>query len=681
MMYGWIIILILQIISKVRCHPQCLDFYPPFETSDLVFCSMYNEISCCTSKRDQQIYKEYMDIKNKITDIEFSKCGDYIRDILCQQCSPYAAHLYDAESTGIATKFPGLCNKYCTDFYNKCSANIPLLTTDKQLHNIAKSGSVTFCDAVSIPDMDYCYPDILDDWKLNTALERALGGEGDGCLCLEEFATGLRNPLLAVHANDHTHQVYIAEQLGLIHIYQKDGKKLDEPFLDLRTAVITSDRRADERGLLGLAFHPNYKENRRLFIHYTTIDKKSKDSVVRISEFSTFAENINKVDTRTERILVQVVEPAVNHNGGQILFGIDGYLYICLGDGGKGGDPWGVHGNAQNMKTFLGKMLRIDVDSKDKGKEYAIPSSNPFVDRPASEVRHEIFAYGIRNIWRCGMDRGDRETGKGKGRIICGDVGQSIYEEIDIMEKGGNYGWRAKEGFECFDKEMCADKKKWLVNEVPPIHIYDHTVGKSVTGGHIYRGCLFPNMQGHYIYGDFMNGRLFKLVEREVDGKWENTEICMGDSKICTGEWVNKYPTNILSFGEDESGEIYMLTTDLAKTTNAGGKVFKFVDPSLRRSPIDCLDDDDANAHSIKGAKKDKREEIEGKVYSKDEPVFIMPHHTVKETENYILRNLSVVFIFITLYVLYHVRHKIFSATWDFSGIIRNKGKDNVSSY
>ncbi|XP_071962315.1 HHIP-like protein 2 [Antedon mediterranea] len=605
MWYIWIVFVFIFDISKITCHPQCLDFYPPFENKqDLTFCSMYYELSCCSHERDQQLYKQYVKITRKMGADDPSYCVDYIRDILCQECSPYAAHLYDAETTGEARPFPGLCNHYCVYFHSLCSNVIPLITNDTQLRKKARAGSVEFCDTVKIPDMDYCYPDIIDDIELNFELDRALGGEGDGCLCLEEFANGLRNPLLAVHANDSTHRLYIAEQLGVIHVYLKNGSKIDKPFLDLRKSVLTTRRRGDERGLLGLAFHPNYKENKRLFVYYTTTDEESDIDMVRLSEFSTKVNNGNRVDMKSEKVILEIAQPAANHNGGQLLFGMDGFLYISVGDGGKAGDPFGEYGNSQNLENLLGKFLRIDVNSVDDDREYSIPPSNPFVrmdnqsardamgDNRSTTAREEIYAYGLRNVWRCGMDKGNRDTGEGRGRIICGDVGQSDYEEIDIIVKGGNYGWRAKEGFECYDYDMCSDPK-WLVNEELPIHTYPHTVGKSVTGGHIYRGCLFPNMNGHYIYGDFMNGKLFKLVESGVNGTWENSDICLGDSTVCTGGLLNNYPTHILSFGEDESGEIYMLTTNAPSTSHAGGKVYRIVDPSLRSSPSECPIDEE----------------------------------------------------------------------------------------
>ncbi|XP_026306746.1 HHIP-like protein 1 [Piliocolobus tephrosceles] len=201
------------------------------------------------------------------------------------------------------------------------------------------------------------------------------------------------------------------------------------------------------------------------------------------------------------RILLEVKEPASNHNGGQLLFGDDGYLYIFTGDGGMAGDPFGTFGNAQNKSALLGKVLRIDVDRKERGLPYGIPPDNPFVGDPAAQP--EVYALGVRNMWRCSFDRGDPASGAGRGRLFCGDVGQNKFEEVDLVERGGNYGWRAREGFECYDRSLCANSS---LNDVLPIFAYPHTIGKSVTGGYVYRGCEYPNLNGLYIFGDFMTG-------------------------------------------------------------------------------------------------------------------------------------------------------------------------------
>nr|XP_054758416.1 HHIP-like protein 1 isoform X1 [Lytechinus pictus] len=582
-----ILVLALHLSSSLA-HPQCLDFYPPFElpSNSQVFCDGYKDFGCCTEVQNEAIRDRYQALKRNLPQSASNDCRNYLKDILCQECSPYAAHLFDAETTHRKTPLPGLCGAYCSSLYNTCPEVIPLVTDDVALIEAQNAGESAFCAAVEIGDMDYCYPNILQDTFLDDLAWDARTGRGDGCLCFEEFANGLRNPLLAVHANDKTHRLFIAEQVGIVHVYLRNGTRLDDPFLDIQDTVLTSSRRGDERGFLGLAFHPNFVNNSRLFVYYSTTLVSSE--IIRISEFQTMSNNSNRVNMTTERIIIDVEQPAGNHNGGQMLFDNQGYFYAFFGDGGRGGDPFGRYGNAQNLAELLGSVIRIDVDQQENGLPYAIPPDNPFVSYNNSERRHEIYAYGTRNMWRCSIDQGDRETGEGSGRMFCGDVGQHSYEEIDIIEKGGNYGWRGKEGFSCYDNTMCND---WLENEVLPIHAYPHTVGKSVIGGYVYRGCQYPNLNGKYIFGDYVSGRLFELTENTYTPEWNSREFCLGDNTVCTGSMLGSFPKNILSFGEDEAGEVYLLSTSDAKTTVPQGKVFKIIDPRKRGNPEKCLKD------------------------------------------------------------------------------------------
>ena len=259
-------------------------------------------------------------------------------------------------------------------------------------------------------------------------------------------------------------------------------------------------------------------------------------------------------------------QPAANHNGGMIFFAGDGYLYISLGDGGGAGDPWQT---GLNLNTLLGKMLRLDVDRPDE--VYGIPPDNPFVGQPGRKP--EIFAYGCRNMWRCSVDKGEdnhvSEKGDGRGqkgggkggeekekgyrradnegkignegmntgeRIFCGDVGQSRFEEIDIIKNGGNYGWSAYEGPSCYNETLC---KQPMHNLTFPIIHYNHTQGQSVVGGYVYRGCSVPSLYGRYVFGDTVNGRLF--VAREVNGSWVTKGVVMGNESMCTGRSFNQY--------------------------------------------------------------------------------------------------------------------------------------------
>ncbi|NXW63172.1 HIPL1 protein, partial [Eurystomus gularis] len=499
------------------------------------------------------------------------------------ECSPYAAHLYDAEdpSTPVRT-IPGLCQDYCLQVWQKCRSIFRYLSADQELialeNNVAK-----FCRYLSLEDTDYCFPHLLANQNLNQNLG-LVTANAEGCLqlCLMEVANGLRNPVAMVHANDGTHRFFIAEQVGLVWTYLPDRSRLKKPFLNISEAVLTSPWEGDERGFLGIVFHPKFKFNGKVYVYYS-IEVRYEERI-RISEFRISPADMNALDHGSERIILEIEEPASNHNGGELLFGDDGYLYIFTGDGGMAGDPFGTFGNAQNKSTLLGKVLRIDVNNNDHGPLYRIPPDNPFLNDP--KARPEIYAYGVRNMWRCSFDRGEPHTKEGKGRLFCGDVGQNKYEEIDIVEKGKNYGWRAREGFSCYDKKLCANSS---MDDVLPIYAYPHKMGKSVTGGYVYRGCEFPNLNGLYIFGDFMSGRLMSLKEDHATGEWQYSEICMGTGQTCMFPGlINNYYQYIISFAEDEAGELYFMSTGVPSATAPHGVVYKVVDTSRRAPPGKC---------------------------------------------------------------------------------------------
>ncbi|NWH44222.1 HIPL1 protein, partial [Fregata magnificens] len=499
------------------------------------------------------------------------------------ECSPYAAHLYDAEdpSTPVRT-IPGLCQDYCLEVWQKCRSIFRYLSADQELialeNNMAK-----FCHYLSLEDTDYCFPHLLANQNLNQNLG-LVTADAEGCLqlCLVEVANGLRNPVAMVHANDGTHRFFIAEQVGLVWTYLPDRSRLKKPFLNISEAVLTSPWEGDERGFLGIVFHPKFKFNGKVYVYYSV--EVRYEERIRISEFRISPADMNALDHGSERIILEIEEPASNHNGGELLFGDDGYLYIFTGDGGMAGDPFGTFGNAQNKSTLLGKVLRIDVNNNDRGPLYRIPPDNPFLNDP--KARPEIYAYGVRNMWRCSFDRGEPHTKEGKGRLFCGDVGQNKYEEIDIIEKGKNYGWRAREGFSCYDKKLCANSS---IDDVLPIYAYPHKMGKSVTGGYVYRGCESPNLNGLYIFGDFMSGRLMSLKEDRATGQWQYSEICMGTGQTCMFPGlINNYYQYIISFAEDEAGELYFMSTGIPSATAPHGVVYKLVDTSRRAPPGKC---------------------------------------------------------------------------------------------
>jgi len=338
-------------------------------------------------------------------------------------------------------------------------------------------------------------------------------------------------------------------------------------------------RSYDERGMLDFAFHPDYKRNGKFYILFSVLHEERERS--RVSEFKVSRDDMNRADPASKRIIIDVEQIGPNHNGGTLLFR-EGLLYIFTGDGGLSGDPYN---NAQDTKSLLGKALRINVDRPDpiNGYNYSIPLDNPFM-HTTDGTRREVYARGLRNPWRCSVDPGDPQTGDGRGRMLCGDVGQDHYEEVDLIEKGANYGWNGYEGQSCF-KGYCEDAGH--LETMPPgthtlpIFQYDHSIGISVTGGYFYRGCENPNLKGWYIFGDWYEGALFSLQQNKK-GKWEYQKICMGSQEICVnGGLTSEYDRYLNSFAVDELGEIYLLTTDdFAGEKKVGGSMYKLVDPS-----------------------------------------------------------------------------------------------------
>ncbi|NKB71824.1 MAG: hypothetical protein GKR89_32510 [Candidatus Latescibacteria bacterium] len=328
-------------------------------------------------------------------------------------------------------------------------------------------------------------------------------------------------PIFLTHSNDGSNRLFAVEQSGVIRVFNNHRETSQTLiFLDIRSRVNDGP---NEAGLLSVAFHPNYRDNGLFFVYYNTGNLKT-----RISQFSVSA-NPDSAAVDSERILFELEQPAGNHNGGQIAFGPDGFLYIGLGDGGGGGDPFRT---GQDLTSLLATIMRIDIDSQDEGLEYAIPPDNPYVGNDQG-WRPEIWAWGLRNPWRFSFDRVT-------GQLWAGDVGQNRWEEVDLIEKGGNYGWNRMEGFHCFS----GDCEPELFT--PPVLEYDHDAGRSITGGYVYRGPRLPQLYGVYLYADFVTRRVWGL-------RWEEGQLV--DNRL-----LAIVPGNVSSFGEDESGEVYVVT-------------------------------------------------------------------------------------------------------------------------
>jgi len=333
-------------------------------------------------------------------------------------------------------------------------------------------------------------------------------------------------PVGIYHAEDGTDRLFVVAQQGEIYVFENsENVQTAMIFLDIKNRVLFGG----EQGLLGLAFHPNFVSNGFFYVDYTA--ENPRRTV--ISRFSVSQVNSNQADSNSEQIMLEIPQPYSNHNGGQIAFGPDGYLYVAMGDGGSGGDPLG---NGQDRSTLLGSILRINVDAPSEGREYGIPVDNPFVGNVQGH-REEIYAYGLRNPWRFSFD-------SVTGWLWTGDVGQSTMEEIDIIEKGGNYGWNIMEGNRCYSPSDGCNKTGLKL----PLWEYGHDLGTSVTGGFVYRGSMFPDLLGSYIYGDYGSGRIWALKYNGVDAP-VNMEL------LETG-------LNIASFGVDAKNEVYICAFD-----------------------------------------------------------------------------------------------------------------------
>lgn len=361
-----------------------------------------------------------------------------------------------------------------------------------------------------------------------------------------ELAKDLNSPVGMIDVSDEKKRFLVIEQSGLIKVIE-DGKLLPQVFLNIKDKMVSLNSFYDERGLLGICAHPNYQQNGLFYLYYSaTSTKAGSNHKSVLAEYKT-SSNKNSAEN-TGRIILEIEQPESNHNGGQLAFGPDGYLYVALGDGGGANDEHGEIGNAQNLNTLLGKILRIDVS----GKPYLIPKDNPFVNQ--KNCRPEIYAYGLRNPWRFSFD-------KNTGKLFCADVGQNEYEEVNIIEKGGNYGWRIMEGLHCFNPANDCNKEGLKM----PIHEYSHDKGQSVTGGFVYNGKAATSLNNKYVFGDW-TGPLFYLIEEQ--GQWQ-----AGDIEIID----RPKDLRILSFAEDKEGELYLLTSREVSPESFTGSVYKIV--------------------------------------------------------------------------------------------------------
>lgn len=407
---------------------------------------------------------------------------------------------------------------------------------------------------------------------------------------LQLIGEGFVSPIQVVGPR-HSERLYIVDQIGKVWVIDGKGYKRPTPMLDLSTRIVPLDPNGDERGLLGMALHPEFKTNGRFFVYYQVPPRPGGptngatwNNLSRISEFKVFPD-VLRADMASERIILEWDDPQGNHNGGTLCFGLDDYLYISIGDGGGANDVGPGHvddwylpnggGNAQNIDAnFLGKILRIDIDN---GTPYGIPPGNPFIDKPGLD---EIFAFGFRNPYRMSFDiRGTKD-------LIVADAGQALYEEINVLQKGGNYGWNVKEGNHCFNaannKEelpSCPtvdNRGKEFMNPVLEINNWQNPKGGSATtiiGGHVYRGTTIKDWIGKYIFGTFSqspttpNGQIFVATTENAPWTYEKAKLKNNPDDI--GHYLK-------GFGQDDDGEIYIAVSSQVGPQGTTGKVFRF---------------------------------------------------------------------------------------------------------
>jgi len=409
--------------------------------------------------------------------------------------------------------------------------------------------------------------------------------QGPACSCVQEMGP-IQSPTVLI-SNPQGDRMYLGTQGGIVYTYERVGNSGWQElgvFLNL-TEIVSISPGYDERGFLSMGFHPDFENNRRVFLYYSFADGVLT-GYTRLSEVLVKEGNPDEVDFESEKVILDIEQPLRNHNGGEIMWGYElypeeeqegkrGYLMLTVGDGGGAGDQ---NDNGQNTQTILGSLIMIDVDNVPEGATYGIPDENPWKGRP-EEGLEEIFAYGLRNPWRNCIDAPTR-------RMFMADVGQNRIEEIDILNRtnaGANYGWVVYEGSECYNNDPRCERNGGPTrdNYEFPIYEYTHEIGAaSVTGGFVYRGSAFPDYQGDYYFADWVRGTLGGLEEQE-DGSWTDYEVTMcGDCSARNPDWSDSYARYIQTFGVDGDGEIYFAGKSNENSNGPGLWYRLIIDPS-----------------------------------------------------------------------------------------------------
>ncbi|KAJ8262164.1 hypothetical protein GJAV_G00163230 [Gymnothorax javanicus] len=527
---------------------------------------LYSRVSCCPNKRAAYQVLHRRDARMFATNN--TECAKLLEEIKCARCSPHAQMLFHSPDNDKGPRrepdLPRLCHDYCKSFYYTCRGHIP---------ELFQADVDEFCLYYGRRDSGLCFPDFhkkqmrgpasnyldLDEYEKMEDLTRK---HKHSCYCAQEVLSGLRQPVEVVNCGDGSQRLFILEREGFVKILTHNMVLIKEPFLDIHKLVQSGIKGGDERGLLSLAFHPNYKKNGKLYVSYTTNQERwavgPHDHILRVVEYTVSRKNPNQADVRTQRVLMEVAELHRKHLGGQLLFGPDGLLHVFLGDGMITLDDME---EMDGLSDFTGAVLRVDVDTDCCTGPYSIPLNNPYFN--STNQPPELFAHGLHDPGRCAVDRHYMDANRSVV-ILCTDSisRNSTTGRILQILKGKDY------------------------EHEPSIFELKSTSPAAPVGGFIYRGCQSRRLYGSYVLGDRAgNLRILQPPPADVaGGAWQEKALCLGSSASCGSSLIG----HILGFGEDELGEVYILATSKSMVQSHSGKLYKLVDPKRPEAPKEC---------------------------------------------------------------------------------------------
>ncbi|XP_039194895.1 hedgehog-interacting protein isoform X2 [Crotalus tigris] len=548
---------------RLKKRDRRLMLLEPPNRGELLCQGFYPRLSCCSRAERQGLLQIE---SNKIFSVtNNTECVKLLQEIRCAHCSPNAQNLFHStvkEALERELALPFLCKDYCKEFYYTCRGHIP---------GLLQITADDFCFYYARKDGGFCFPDFprkqvrgpssnyLDQIEEYGKEEDISRKHKHNCFCLHEVVSGFRQPVGAVHSGDGSHRLFILEKEGYVKILTPEGDIVKEPFLDIHKVVQSGIKGGDERGLLSLAFHPDYKKNGKLYVSYTTNQERwaigPHDHILRIVEYTVSRKNPHQVDMRTTRPFLEVAELHRKHLGGQLFFDADGFLYVILGDGMITIDDME---EMDGLSDFTGSVLRLDVDTDFCHVPYSIPQSNPHFN--STNQPPEIFAHGLHNPGRCAVDRHPTEVNINL-TILCSDSNEKNRSSARIIQiiKGKDY------------------------ESEPSLLEFKPFSSGPLIGGFIYRGCQSERLHGSYLFAD-RNGNFLTLQQSPITRKWQEKPLCLGNSVSCQGFFAG----HILGFGEDESGEVYILASSKSMTQSLNGKLYKIIDPKRPLDPEEC---------------------------------------------------------------------------------------------